>query len=442
MSLQAAFATRNITPTQPLFLVGYPHVERTSTGVHDPLLAVALHLQDGADALMMLAVDILFIDPQTAREVRAEVARRTGVPANRILISCTHTHSGPYTIDMLSFQSDPVVPLPDPEYMALFKQALIEAACESASKLEPAEIAVTTAQIQGIGGNRVSLDGPQDAELGLLVIRSRSDRSLLGLSITYAMHPTVLHEDSTLISGDFPGLARMALVGAFATPPAILYHMGTAGNQSPRNFVRANTFAEAQRLGEILAHTVQARINALQDADYQQNTVLAGATARVDLPRRRFPDVQEAAANLARCRATYQQLQQGGAGHGPMRTAECAVFGAEEAVFLAQCQANGKLDRVLADYLPAEIIALRLGDTAIVGLPGEIFVEYGLEIKRRLHRQAIVISLANGDLQGYIVTPEAVVQGTYEANNSLFSAQAGTVLCEAAVALANSLFTA
>ncbi len=98
-------------------------------------------------------------------------------------------------------------------------------------------------------------------------------------------------------------------------------------------------------------------------------------------------------------------LRHAGAPHGPLRTAEVAVFGAEERVTLARAQAQGEIAALVDRYTPAEVQVFRVGDTCLVGLPGELFVEYGLAIKARAPRRAFVISLANGDLQGYIVTP-------------------------------------
>ena len=63
---------------------------------------------------------------------------------------------------------------------------------------------------------------------------------------------------------------------------------------------------------------------------------------------------------------------------------------------------------------PAQIQAFRIGDFAIVGLPGEVFVEIGLEIKRRSpFARTMVIELAN-DWLGYIPTPRAFKEGGYE----------------------------
>ena len=78
--------------------------------------------------------------------------------------------------------------------------------------------------------------------------------------------------------------------------------------------------------------------------------------------------------------------------------------------------------------LPAEIQAIRLGRWTFVGWPGEVFVEFGLQVRQN-HPDTFVISLANGDTQGYLVTAEAVAEGGYEASNGLFrSPQSGDLL--------------
>ena len=92
-------------------------------------------------------------------------------------------------------------------------------------------------------------------------------------------------------------------------------------------------------------------------------------------------------------------------------------------------------------YAATEVQALRVGDTFLVGLPGEQFVEYALRIKRESPRRAFVISLANGELQGYIVTPEAEAVGGYEAQMSFFPAAAGDALTSAALKLIRDLVT-
>ena len=88
--------------------------------------------------------------------------------------------------------------------------------------------------------------------------------------------------------------------------------------------------------------------------------------------------------------------------------------------------------------LPAEVQALRVGPWTFVGWPGEVFVEYALAVKAEA-RDTYVISLANGELQGYIATEAAAAEGGYEASNSIFAPQAGQVLVEATLLLMGQL---
>ncbi len=78
--------------------------------------------------------------------------------------------------------------------------------------------------------------------------------------------------------------------------------------------------------------------------------------------------------------------------------------------------------------MPAEIMVMHVGPWSFVGWPGEIYVEFALAVKDR-QPNCYLISLANGELQGYPVTEEAVRQGSYEALNALFaSPEAGMLL--------------
>lgn len=126
-----------------------------------------------------------------------------------------------------------------------------------------------------------------------------------------------------------------------------------------------------------------------------------------------------------------ERLKHQGAPHGQVRTAECVVFGAEHALALAGAHVAGEVARRQAKYGRAEVQVLRIGDLFLAGLPGEQFVEYALEIKRRAPRRTFVISLANGELQGYIVTPEAAAADGYEAAWALFRPESGARMVNA-----------
>lgn len=434
--MKAGIGIRDISPTKPTFLVGYPHVERISSGIHDPLLASALYLHNGTAGILLIAIDILQIDPQTARELRKTISQRTNMPESHVFISCTHTHSGPVTMDMIAWQDDPVVSKADPDYVSFFKDSIINTAITATLDPKPAEIAWTTAYTKGVGGNRLSPDGVTDPEVGILAIRDTSSKKIIALSTVYSMHPTVLHEDSKLISADFPGYTREYLCKSLGEELTVLYHTGTSGDQSPRHSVKAQTFDEAKRLGYKLGESILKSI--IQITDFKQDAILAGKIIPVELPPRIMPPVIDAEENLRLRIAEYEYLKKN-ADRAVIRTAECAVFGAEETLTLSICQEIGELSRCIREYMPADVQVLKIGDCCLAGLPGEIFVEYGLQIKKFAPCKTFIVSLVNGDLQGYIVTEDVKESGGYEANNSLFKPESGKIMVDTALKLVEEM---
>ncbi|MBI5769223.1 MAG: neutral/alkaline non-lysosomal ceramidase N-terminal domain-containing protein [Verrucomicrobia bacterium] len=430
--LQAGAATVDITPRASVFLYGYPHVPRHSAGVHDPLECAALYLRSGADAALFLANDLIFLTKELVAEARRRIAAATGLAEGAIMLTCTHTHSGPVMSKHLSNASDPVVPPVDPAYLGWLVERLTEAAVAAVKAAVPAEIGLTTVRAEGVGSNRHDPAGPTDAQVPVLVARARADRAPVGCMIVYGMHPTVLHEDSKLISADFPFFTRQFLRahGLPAKCP-VLFHQGASGNQSPRHMTRANTFAEARRLGELLGQTIAAAMPAMA---FRESVEVRCRQCHLDPEPRVFPAVAAADEAVEKVRARFERLKREGAPRTEVRTAECDVFGAEETAELARAAVDGRLAEAVAGCVPAEIQLIAVGPWKFVGWPGEFFVEYALELKRR-SPDTFLITLANGELQGYVVTAEAAARGVYESTNALFAPANGGRFIEATLAL-------
>lgn len=434
--MRAGRAVREISPRESVFLVGFPHVQRMSEGVHDPLLASALYLTNERTAVLLVALDLLFIDPVTARELRRRISAVTGVSETAVFVSCSHTHSGPNTCDVLEWGPSPVVPPVDPAYMRTLMSEVTETAAEAVRHPREVDMAWTSALADGVGGNRHDpVGGLSDPEAGILAVRDSASRELFALSMVYSMHPTVLHEDSKLVSSDFPHYTRAFLRERIHPDLTVLYHTGPEGDQSPRYHVKTNSFEEAQRIGTLLGRAVWDRLRELTDRDFAGDAMLDARLVPVVLPRRRLPSVAQARRDVERFRRVYGDLKRKGAARGPVRTAECDVFGAEETLYLAECQENGHLAEVLARYTPIDVQVLRIGEVCLAGFPGELFVEFGLETKRRAVRKCFPVTLVNGELQGYVVTEDAVARGLYEANNRVFAPQAGEIMVQAALQL-------
>jgi len=437
--LKAGAAKQDITPDRSLFMFGYPHVERYSKGTHDPLYASALVLDNSQTQLVFCSVDIIAITKDIAQKARSIVNQECGIPEENIMISATHTHSGPGTVDMLSNRNDKIVPPADKEYIELLIQKTSAVIIQAHKNKTECELALTTADGKDVGGNRREKGGPADPEVPLIILRKRQDKQIYALLSVYCMHPTVLHEDSELYSSDFPGYTREYLQNKIGNDLIYLYHTGPEGNQSPRHYVNSATFEEAKRLGYILGERIFNKISGIKDDDYRSWIELQTVSEEIDLSLKEFPNPEEADIKLQQAIERLEQLRRDKAPKAEIRTAECDWFGAEETATLSRYYANDQVNEILKTILPAEIQVFKIGENFFVNIPGEFFVEYSLEIKKKLQGKVFVICLANGELQGYIVTQEAFNEGGYEASNSLFDPKAGALIVNQALNIINNL---
>lgn len=425
----AGAAFTNITPKNPQFLYGYPFVERTSTGIHDWLLSSALYISDGGTQTIFIANDVIYVSKSSVARIRKAVSKETSVPEENIMIAGTHTHSGPITVDCVISEEDKVVPPVDNEYVAYLESKIIEAACHAYENAVPAEFGFFHADGTGVGTNRHDIYGPSDMDIPVMVVRRLDDKEYIACLLVCAMHPTVLHEDSKLISGDFPGLAREQLQKNFLMSECpVLYFTGAAGNQSPRHVTKENTFAEAWRIGGIIAKAVGEKIIS-GGLTYSDELSVSCSGKLIDLPKRKFQSVAYAEKHLQETRAEMDRQKKISDKTKEFRTAEVDWFGAVESLLLAKKAEAKQLGKVYDACLPAEIQVIRVGDWKFVAWPGEIFVEYALDLKSKSDN-TFLITIANGELQGYIVTEEAVEKGFYEAGNSFFDHTAGRVLVD------------
>ncbi len=437
MTLKAGAAQIEITPNDSQFLFGYPHVKRYSTGVHDRLWSSALYLSDGNEQLLFVANDIIFISKEVARQARKAISRHTGIKPENIMITATHTHSGPITANYISNQSDPVIPKADEKYVNFMIDSIIRAAVDAFNDAQDAILGLGIADDTGIGTNRRNPDGTADHQVPALLVKNALTHNNIACMLICSIHPTVLHEDSTLISGDFPGLSRIYLQeNALGQDCPILHHTGPSGNQSPRYVTKENTFKEANRLGQILGQAVE---KAISNIRFIENIELSVKSKLIDeLPQKNFPTIETAQQKLKNAVEKLEQLRNSNAPQQEIRTAECDWFGAEEILTLAKASKDGSLAKAYQSCLPAEIQVFKVGNWTFIGWQGEIFTEYALAVKQKV-KDTFVISLANGEMQGYIVTQEAADKGGYEASNALFSHQAGEIFIEKTIKILDEL---
>jgi len=426
--LKAGSAVVDITPEDSQFLFGYPHVERYSTAVNNPLLSSSLFLDNGNNNIMFIANDIIFIDRDLVFRVRRRISKETGMNEGSIMITATHTHSGPITVNYLSNMSDPIVPEADPEYLKLLEDGIVESGINAFRSSRPARIGLAVADGRGVGTNRRDPSGPADPQVPVLLVKEADSDVFIACMLVYSMHPTVLHEDSTLISGDFPSFTREYLQNVLLGDGCpVLYHTGPEGNQSPRHVTSSNTFPEAKRLGEMLGRRIESVIGGIE---YLSSVELSRDREFITPSIKEMPSLPAAETHLKKAVEKLELLRGNGSSSQDVRTAECDWFGAEETVTLAKAAESGIVKKYAETCLPAEVHVLKIGDWYFAGWPGEVFIEFSLEAKAE-HENLFIINLANGEFQGYIVTPEAEKEGGYEASNAMFGSETGKMLIEA-----------
>lgn len=413
----------DVTPKTPMFLHGYPHVERTSEGTHDPLYASAMIIDDGNEQIGFCAVDVIFISKEITTRVREQVQKITGIKSGNLMISASHTHSGPVIFSDIFY--DPVVPKADPEYITYLINKIVTVYVEAFNNKRVSKIAITTADGSGVGGNRHSVVDAVDSEVPVVVVKDALTNKIFALSTIYCMHPTILHEDSKLYSADFPGYTREYIIDNLGDDVVLLYHTGPSGNQSPRHFINSNTFDEAERLGYKLGKQIAESVLQLNESDFHDWFAISNQQTHLSLPQRKFMTEKEAAEKVVLVKNKLDKMRLDGADEKEIRTVECDWFGALENNQLVKMSLNGKLERVYKSVLPAEVNIIGLGDTSFVFLPGELFVEYSLWIKELTSKKIFVSTMSNGVLAGYLVTEQAEQEGGYEASNSIFTAEGG-----------------
>ena len=153
---------------------------------------------------------------------------------------------------------------------------------------------------------------------------------------------------------------------------------------------------------------------------------LAGKTQPLRLPYRRFPPVEEAQQQLAALQAELEQMRAAGRPDGDLRRAFTRVEGAQAQLVMAQTYGE-------KTYADTEMQTLRIGNLAVVGMPGEPFTRIVLDIKASSPLpHTIAVSYAN-DYSGYFPDRASVLAGSYEALISPYDESVGERLAQAAV---------
>lgn len=441
--LQAGVALIEITPPVPFRMSGY-FFERLSTGTKDPLFARAVVFQQGREAAALVFCDLLGVPLEVSAAAREKISKTTGIPVTNIAITGTHTHTGPLYFTVLSDYfheravakngSDPYDPAP---YRAALIEKLTEVVSQAQAALAPVNVTSGYAIEDRIAFNRrfvmkdgsvgwnpgarnpniVRPAGPIDPQVGIVLLSAPNKSEPQAAIVSFAMHLDTT--SGTLYSADYVKSLSDRLQREFGPNFKTLFGTGTCGNINHID-VSKQEQRKADALGEMLGDTVAKAVrDGALSAGREPSLAVRSAKVVAPLQKYRPDEIAKATANMERV---------GSRDFPFLETVETCKI-----VDIERLKKSG-------DEVPLEVQVIRLdGDTAIVMLPSEIFVELGLAIKAASpFKTTLVIELTNDDI-AYIPNRRAFAEGNYEPTNSRAVPGTGEKLVEAATNLLQEL---
>lgn len=406
---KAGAAVVDIAPQEFPVRVNGMFTERSADKVVDPLTARALVFDDGSTRLALCVVDTCMMPRDLIDAAKAEASRATGIPASRMMVSATHTHSAPSAMGCLGSRMDP-------EYAAFLPGKIAQAIIAAAGNLQPARAGWTAFDDHdhthnrrwirrpdrlltdpfGVPNVRANMhpghqsadvtgpSGPVDPQVSLVAVET-ADGQPLALLANYSMH----YYESALLSSDYYGRFNVHIAQMLGAGEKFVGIMsqGTSGDLMWMDYG-----APRKQIGyDAYAKEIAARVAAAYKNIAWQTTVPLAAAESVLALDYRAPDpvrlqwAQELKAKLG------DRLPQ----------SQPEIYALESIILHERQKTELKLQ------------ALRIGDLGIAALPNEVFCLTGLKLKARSPFPLTMnISLANG-AEGYIPPPEQHALGGY-----------------------------
>ena len=446
----------NITPPVGCRLAGHFY-EIFSTGVHDSLWAKAMILEQGKDKFAFVFCDLIGLTVEVSANARLQASEKTGIPVKNILIAAAHSHTGPlfYGFQHTYFHNRALAankgqdPHERIDYTRFLIRQIVAAIVKANGGIHPVQLVAGVGEQKGLSFNRryymkhgpvlfnpgplnpdiAGPAGPIDPAVGILMLRDGRSQKYEGGVTVFAMHADCI--GGTEISADYPYFLEQTLKGRFGKKFISAFSLGTSGDINDVD-VKKNqpiySAANTERIGQTLGKTVIHTLPALPVID---RPALAMLSAKLLLPlqvptKEQIDSARVLINGLYEVKATGKYL---------------ANAGGESGDFLKRVEMSKYL--ALADRKKAvqvEVQVFRIdAETAIVGLPGELFVELGLAIKRRSpFKNTIVMTVCN-DKTSYIPTQKAFREGSYEVTNAIVRPGDGEMLVATALRLLDAI---
>lgn len=395
--VQAGAAQVEITPPVGTSLAGYFH-DRVSDAVHDPLYAHALVFDNGGERVALVSCDLICMVRTTTDPAKGLIAERTGIAPENVLICCTHTHTGPNTRPT----GTQIIPV-NHEWLDTLPELIassVQAACED---MFDATLIPGRQYEDDFGSNRLGRmrDGSEvfsktdaigpagtiDPEALALAVRDH-EGTVRAMIVNYAMHADATGGNQ--ISAGWPGKVARTISQVYGEQAVTVLLNGCCGDINHHHWDAKRISSKGQlrtdQMGRAMAGLA---INAVEMAEPME------CAADID-------------ARLRRPEIPYYTRDEAGA-------AEVEALRAKEDPDERDGFIIKRFDAWTHDGEMAQVTvqALRLGNMLFIGLPGEIFTDWGLEIKRWSPAEFTFIAELANDWFGYIPTSDQAHRGAY-----------------------------
>jgi neutral ceramidase len=415
--IKVGFGATDLTPPPGLEMSGFSARTETATGAHDPLFARVLYIEEPGGpegSLLLITFDLIGMAQKLVGEIKQGVREKYGLPADRVILACSHTHGGPNTLD------NGLLGKHNHAYLAAIPGKVIEAAGQAVGKTVPANLHLNKAQAENAGKNRNVEGGPMDTAVGVLAVTDPASNELLGVVLNYTCHPTVLGPKNLLYTADYPFYTnRLVAEKTGLSHDKIFFTQGACGNINAGHTAKSSmtsaglnlrTYEEAEKLG---GNVGKAALDALENIrldpekfrlNLEENIPVVAENVNLDWN----PALWATPAGVSDFRREKEAVLANGEWN---QRADASVL-----VRWSDTMLQEKLDPAWPP-MQASLTAARLDRLNLVTVPGELYVQYGLALKEKAGQtgqSAWLLGYTNGDL-GYYPTPDAFERKDYEA---------------------------
>jgi hypothetical protein len=258
-SLSIGVGKVDITPAVGTPSAGYTNRKGEGMkGVHDPLFAISLFIDNGERQIALCSVDHLGFTYEMVQEITDEVHLEEGLEQCEVYIGSSHTHSGGGAYLNIPILGESLAGIYSEELMRSYVKGAAEAITLSGKNKEPGKIGIGYGKAKELSEYRgVFPVGVRPLSKVSVIKATKLDGTPIAVLFNYPLHPTVLNGDNRLFSADFVGYARdqiTALIGSGVQP---VYFNGAQAEIIPLIFNEEDRFDSSKQLGKSLAKTVE-----------------------------------------------------------------------------------------------------------------------------------------------------------------------------------------